>query len=207
MGCPNLTYNPVLSVVKNRSTKELTSKKSVQNLRSVYSYSFQGMEADDEVKGEKNSYTTHFRQYDPRIGRWLSLDPKMAKYPSASPYNAYHNNPIYWTDPFGDDPPTEKQLIKELNKIKNQLQRKVNKAYRDITKALKAVPFEDFGDLTDMDKWKQYVSKIEKSVVKSGQEIEHWFEESLDDIKSLYGEVIDDYHFAGVYAGVAAEAD
>jgi len=68
----------------------------------TYRYGFNGMEKDDEIKGEGNSYTTEFRQYDPRIGRWLSLDPKMKKYPSESPYVAFHNNPIYWTDPEGD---------------------------------------------------------------------------------------------------------
>jgi RHS repeat-associated protein len=69
------------------------------------------MESDDEVKGQSNSYTTEFRQYDPRLGRWLSLDPKMAKYPSESPYVAFHNNPIYWTDPLGDDPPEVGTLL------------------------------------------------------------------------------------------------
>ncbi len=63
------------------------------------------MENDDEVKGYGNSYTTLFRQYDPRIGRWLSPDPKMAKYPGWSPYNFAFNNPINITDPLGDDPP------------------------------------------------------------------------------------------------------
>ncbi|MCC7454287.1 MAG: RHS repeat-associated core domain-containing protein, partial [Crocinitomix sp.] len=66
-----------------------------------YRYGFQGMEADDEVKGEGNSYTTEFRQYDPRIGRWLSLDPLMTKYPSQSAYVAFNNNPIVFIDPLG----------------------------------------------------------------------------------------------------------
>jgi RHS repeat-associated protein len=66
-----------------------------------YRYGYQGSEKDDEVKGEGNSYTTEFRQYDPRIGRWLSLDPLMSKFPWQSPYTAYDNNPIYYTDPQG----------------------------------------------------------------------------------------------------------
>jgi len=77
-----------------------------------YRYGFNGMESDDEVKGEGNSYTTHFRQYDPRIGRWLSLDPVMAKYPNQSPYAAFNNNPIYFIDPEGDDPPPHSNLMK-----------------------------------------------------------------------------------------------
>src|SRR5690554_259826 len=70
-----------------------------------YRYGFNGFEADDEVSGEGNSYTTMFRQYDPRLGRWKSLDPKRSKFPYESPYVAFHNNPIFWTDPEGDDPP------------------------------------------------------------------------------------------------------
>ncbi len=70
-----------------------------------YRFGFNEMERDDEVKGAGNSYTTEFRQYDPRIGKWLSIDPKMMKYPSWSPHSSFFNNPIFFEDPFGDDPP------------------------------------------------------------------------------------------------------
>ncbi|MGB0175925.1 MAG: LamG-like jellyroll fold domain-containing protein, partial [Owenweeksia sp.] len=66
-----------------------------------YRYGFNGMEKDDEIKGDGNSYTTEFRQYDPRLGRWLSLDP--IEHPYLSPYNGFDNNPIYWTDPAGSN--------------------------------------------------------------------------------------------------------
>ncbi len=70
-----------------------------------YRYGFQGQEKDDEVKGEGNSYTTHFRQLDPRIAKWFSLDPKMRSFPGWSPYNYSLNNPIFFNDPNGDCPP------------------------------------------------------------------------------------------------------
>ncbi len=60
---------------------------------------FNGMEADGEVSGEGNSYTTQFRQYDPRLGRWKSLDPLAGKYPGQSPYASFNNNPVFFTDP------------------------------------------------------------------------------------------------------------
>ena len=66
-----------------------------------YRYAYNGMEYDAEVKGGQNSYTTQFRQYDPRLGRWLSLDPLMAQFPSMSPYVAFDNNPVYYIDPYG----------------------------------------------------------------------------------------------------------
>jgi RHS repeat-associated protein len=67
-----------------------------------YRYGFNGMEKDDEVKGSGNSYTTEFRQYDPRLGRWLSIDPLFRSFPWQSPYVAFDNNPIRKVDPRGD---------------------------------------------------------------------------------------------------------
>jgi RHS repeat-associated protein len=67
-----------------------------------YRYGFNGYEGDPEVKGQGNSYTTEYRQYDSRIGRWLSLDPLMDKYPDISPYASYANNPIFFIDVDGD---------------------------------------------------------------------------------------------------------
>ena len=66
-----------------------------------YRYAYNGMEKDDEVSGNGNSYTTEFRQYDPRLLRWKSLDPLMDIQPFHSPYQAFNNNPIFFTDPLG----------------------------------------------------------------------------------------------------------
>jgi RHS repeat-associated protein len=66
-----------------------------------YRYAFNGMEHDPEVSGDGNSYTTEFRSYDPRLGRWKSLDPLMSKFPWQSPYVAFDNNPIFFNDPLG----------------------------------------------------------------------------------------------------------
>ncbi len=71
-----------------------------------YRYAFNGMEADNELKGEGNSYGANFRHYDPRIGRFASLDPEMLKYPNWSPYSMAFNNPVYYKDTYGDDPIT-----------------------------------------------------------------------------------------------------
>ena len=81
-----------------------------------YRFGYNGMEADKEVKGSGNSYTTEFRQYDPRLGRWLSLDPLMAKYPWMSPYVAFNNNPIFFVDPLGLEggPAKEKINLPEI---------------------------------------------------------------------------------------------
>jgi RHS repeat-associated protein len=67
----------------------------------AYFYAFNGMEQDPELKGNGNSYTTEFRQYDPRLGRWLSIDPLASKEPGWSPYRAFFDNPIIYSDPNG----------------------------------------------------------------------------------------------------------
>ena len=68
-----------------------------------YRYGFQNQEKDDEIKGEGNSYTTEFRQLDPRLGRWLSVDPLSLKFPWQSTYIAFDNNPISLVDRFGSE--------------------------------------------------------------------------------------------------------
>ena len=67
-----------------------------------YRYGYQGSEKDNEVKGQGNSYTTFFRGLDPRLGRWLSIDPKGNELPWQSPYCSMDNNPILLNDIAGD---------------------------------------------------------------------------------------------------------
>ncbi|MDQ1266601.1 MAG: hypothetical protein QG635_1753 [Bacteroidota bacterium] len=66
---------------------------------------YNGMEKDDELKGKGNSYTTDFRQFDPRLARWLTQDPIFKEW--ESPYAGMGNNPVVFVDPMGlaqDDP-------------------------------------------------------------------------------------------------------
>jgi RHS repeat-associated protein len=111
-----------------------------------YRYGFNGMEKDDEVKGSGNHYTTEWRQYDPRLGRWMSLDPAMAKYAGWSPYSFSFNNPIWWNDPGGDDPDGdgEKRAEKAQDKVKtdNRLYGQSCSDRLDCSKAVKEISTE-----------------------------------------------------------------
>ncbi len=51
-----------------------------------YRFGFQGQEQDDEVKGDGNSVNYKYRVHDPRLGRFLSIDPLAPEYPFYSPY-------------------------------------------------------------------------------------------------------------------------
>ena len=68
-----------------------------------YSFGFNGKTKDNELKGNDNSYDFGARLYDPRTGRWGSVDAYRKKYPSHSSYNFCLNNPIIYLDPDGND--------------------------------------------------------------------------------------------------------
>jgi len=63
-----------------------------------YRYGFNNMEKDDELKGNGNSYDFGDRIYDPRIGRWLSIDGFTKKFPWWTPYQFSGNTPIWAKD-------------------------------------------------------------------------------------------------------------
>jgi RHS repeat-associated protein len=69
---------------------------------SSYRYGFNGKQKDDELYGDGNAYDFDARMYDPRIGRWLSVDNEAAKGPGWSPYNFAMNRPIMLGDPDGN---------------------------------------------------------------------------------------------------------
>lgn len=70
-----------------------------------YRYGYQGMECDDEaVANGDNEYTTEFRQYDPRVGRWLSVEPLARNYPGISVYASNFNSPTNFVDKDGECP-------------------------------------------------------------------------------------------------------
>jgi len=60
----------------------------------VYRYGFEGIEKTDEISGEGNHYQFKYREYDPRIGRFWSVDPLAAYYPWNSPYAFAENRVI-----------------------------------------------------------------------------------------------------------------
>ena len=63
-----------------------------------YRYGFNGKEIDNEPNGEGNQYDYGFRIYNPRLGRFLSVDPLQAEYPELTPYQFSSNTPIQAVD-------------------------------------------------------------------------------------------------------------
>ncbi|WP_276500077.1 RHS repeat domain-containing protein [Terrimonas pollutisoli] len=69
-----------------------------RNYSSGYRYGFNGKENDNEVKGEGNQQDYGLRIYDPRLGKFLSVDPITRSYPELTPYQFASNSPIAGVD-------------------------------------------------------------------------------------------------------------
>jgi len=65
---------------------------------SGYRYGFNGKENDNEIKGEGNEQDYGMRVYDPRVGRFLSVDPLAMDFPWNSSYAFAENKPIWRVD-------------------------------------------------------------------------------------------------------------
>ncbi len=59
---------------------------------------FNGKENDDEMYGDDNEQDYGMRIYDPRLGRFLSVDPIARQYPELTPYQFASNSPISGVD-------------------------------------------------------------------------------------------------------------
>ncbi len=70
---------------------------------SSYRYGFNGKEQDPETYGEGNIYDYGFRIYNPRLGKFLSVDPLTNKYPELTPYQFASNMPIIAIDLDGEE--------------------------------------------------------------------------------------------------------
>jgi RHS repeat-associated protein len=98
MGCLKLTYS------QNNDTLKVAYSLYRENQKyctGSYRYGFNGKEKDDEINGNGNSVDFGARIYDSRLGRWLSVDPLVSKYPYLSPFNFVANSPIMFIDPDG----------------------------------------------------------------------------------------------------------
>jgi len=68
-----------------------------------YRYGFNGKENDNEVNGEGNQQDYGMRIYDPRLGRFLSVDPLIKSYAMLTPYQFGSNRPIDGVDRDGNE--------------------------------------------------------------------------------------------------------
>lgn len=89
-------YYPFGMVMPNRKTPAAGN--------SAYRYGFNGKENDDEPLGDDNEQDYGMRIYDPRVGRFLSVDPIAREYPWYTPYQFAGNMPVKFIDLDGLEP-------------------------------------------------------------------------------------------------------
>ena len=95
-------YEPELISATDYSAFGATMPARHFNLSTTaYRYGFNGKENDNEVKGQGNQQDYGMRIYDPRLARFLSVDPITANYPMLSPYQFGSNGPISGIDKDG----------------------------------------------------------------------------------------------------------
>lgn len=63
-----------------------------------------GAELQDDFGGAYGIYSTFYREYDPVLGRFNAVDPKVDMLNATTPYQYAFNNPIRFNDPNGDIP-------------------------------------------------------------------------------------------------------
>jgi RHS repeat-associated protein len=80
-----------------------------------YRYGFNGKEKDDRGELGETSYDYGFRIYNPRIAKFLSVDPLTKQYPWFSPYQFAGNNPILSKDIDGLEPDKNVNKNEELS--------------------------------------------------------------------------------------------
>jgi RHS repeat-associated protein len=87
----------------HKGIPRLASELSAQTCAGVYSFTFQGKETDNEMHGATGtSYDFGARMYDPRVARWLAIDPLALKYADLTPFQFVANSPLVLTDPDGE---------------------------------------------------------------------------------------------------------
>ncbi|UEG49601.1 RHS repeat-associated core domain-containing protein [Ferruginibacter lapsinanis] len=101
----NFTLNGYLQLLPGAVSSSSATDKA------KYPYGFNGKRMDDEMYGIGNMYDFGARIYDPRLGRFFSVDPLERKYPSWSPYVYALDNPVMNIDIDGKEaiPPGDRK--------------------------------------------------------------------------------------------------
>src|SRR5690349_7539972 len=100
-----------------------------------YRYGFNGKENDNDVKGDGNQQDYGMRVYDPRLGKFLSVDPLSGRYPFYTPYQFAGNKPIWAIDIDGLEPmeTSTSEKPKEMGGVEVTSSNKGQKALNLIT--------------------------------------------------------------------------
>jgi RHS repeat-associated protein len=120
-----------------------------------YRYGFNGKENDNEIKGTGNQQDYGMRIYDPRLGRFLSIDPISKEYPWFTPYQFAGNTPIQAIDLDGAEP-----LINTGPVIYQHSIPKIKKVTKEFVSGVGNVILGTFGVFTQIFGAAEYGSRV-----------------------------------------------
>jgi RHS repeat-associated protein len=153
--------------LKNNAFGMVMPERSFSNEK--YRYGFNGKENDNEVKGNGNQQDYGLRIYDPRLGRFLSVDPLAASFAWNSPYCFAENSPIWGIDLDGGEFRTYldkfKKAVQELKKeTAKQVEQKPNAAATAALIKTATTIYPDVAKANEATKQAQFKSNPENSV-------------------------------------------
>jgi RHS repeat-associated protein len=93
-----------------------------------YRYGFNGKENDNEVKGAGNQIDYGMRVFDPRVGRFLSVDPLAKRYPWYSPFQYAGDKPVWKRDVDGLEEEDLDEVREERDELENEAEKEANQA-------------------------------------------------------------------------------
>lgn len=82
-----------------------------------YRYGFNGKENDNEIKSEGNQQDYGLRIYDPRLSKFLSVDPLTKDFPWNSTYAYAEGDPLNYIDLDGGEKPAVKAQATPISRI------------------------------------------------------------------------------------------
>jgi RHS repeat-associated protein len=129
-----------------------------------YRFGFNGKEKDNEIKGTGNSLDFGARIYDSRLGKFLSLDPLMAKFPNKSPYDFAGNSPIANIDKEGK---TKWHFTIEINEQTGKTTCKVQVSAGLLPR--RRSDGDGFGEYNVRYEWQDYISTTITRIDKEGK--------------------------------------
>jgi len=147
-----------------------------------YRYGFNGKEKDNEVKGDGNQYDYGFRIYDPRIGKFLSVDPLFKSYPWYTPYQFAGNKPINSIDLDGLEeievtlgpsynPKLAKQAAELVKTNPNQLAAMQQQAWNKVLAKIDAIipKYFDYKHNLNGILWDNFTSEVNNTILLSDE--------------------------------------
>ncbi len=171
------------------------------SLGDSYRYGFNGKENDNEVKGEGNQQDYGMRIYDPRLGRFLSVDPLTESYPELTPYQFASNAPVNSVDLDGlerqiaidgsvhDGPYNIQKINMEIwNKRMDQVTGAMKKTAAPPKRSNGSVDYASIASRTGIEENAlRAIAKVEssgKAFYSDGEPVKrfegHWFKKSLN---------------------------